>query len=218
MFPAESAAVPERIVLVGGGGHCRSAIDVIEATGEYHIRGFLDRDPSLGEILEYPRLGSDEEIASLSSEGLAFCITVGQLESSGVRRRIYGEIEAARGRLPVIVSPLAHVSRHSSLGAGTIVFHRAIVNASCKVGKCCILNTGSLVEHDSAVGDFCHISTGVCINSMVRLGDDVFIGSNATIKQAIRVCSGAVVGAGAVVIHDIDMPGMYVGNPARKVR
>ena len=38
--------------------------------------------------------------------------------------------------------------------------HGAIVNKNCKIGKNCIVNTGSILEHDTIIGDNCHISTG----------------------------------------------------------
>ncbi len=50
-----------------------------------------------------------------------------------------------------------------------------------------------------------------------RIGNNVSIGSNATIL-AVSVCDAVVIGAGAVVTRDIIEPGVYVGNPARKIK
>jgi acetyltransferase-like isoleucine patch superfamily enzyme len=44
------------------------------------------------------------------------------------------------------------------------------------------------------------------------------VGAGATVIQYVSICQECVVGAGAVVIKDISEPGIYVGNPARKVR
>jgi acetyltransferase-like isoleucine patch superfamily enzyme len=49
------------------------------------------------------------------------------------------------------------------------------------------------------------------------VGDRVSIGSNATLLP-VRVCSDVVIGAGSVVTRDITEPGVYAGNPARKLR
>jgi acetyltransferase-like isoleucine patch superfamily enzyme len=49
------------------------------------------------------------------------------------------------------------------------------------------------------------------------VGDRVSIGSNATILP-VNICSDVVIGAGAVVVRDIDKPGIYAGNPARRLR
>jgi acetyltransferase-like isoleucine patch superfamily enzyme len=50
-----------------------------------------------------------------------------------------------------------------------------------------------------------------------EIGDRVYIGSNATILP-VSVCSDVVIGAGSVVTHDIAVPGIYAGNPARLLR
>ena len=45
-------------------------------------------------------------------------------------------------------------SKDASVGEGTTIGHQAIVNAGANVGKCCIVNTKSLIEHDSFIGNF----------------------------------------------------------------
>ena len=38
----------EKIVLLGGGGHCRSIIDVIELENKYKIVGIVDKKELIG--------------------------------------------------------------------------------------------------------------------------------------------------------------------------
>jgi len=49
-----------------------------------------------------------------------------------------------------------------------------------------------------------------------RIGNHVYIGSNATILPA-NICDNVVIGAGSVVTKNIVEPGIYAGNPARKI-
>jgi acetyltransferase-like isoleucine patch superfamily enzyme len=49
------------------------------------------------------------------------------------------------------------------------------------------------------------------------IGNNVSIGTNATILP-VTICDNVVVGAGAVVTRNIVEPGVYAGNPARKIR
>jgi len=48
------------------------------------------------------------------------------------------------------------------------------------------------------------------------VGDHVSIGSNATILP-VTICDHVVIGAGAVITKDITEPGVYAGNPAKKI-
>jgi len=50
-----------------------------------------------------------------------------------------------------------------------------------------------------------------------RIGARVSIGSNATILP-VQICDDVVIGAGAVVTRNITQPGIYAGNPARRLR
>jgi len=53
----------QSIILIGGGGHCKSCIDVIEATNQFVIKGILDITQKLGEkILGYPIIGTNNDI------------------------------------------------------------------------------------------------------------------------------------------------------------
>lgn len=50
-----------------------------------------------------------------------------------------------------------------------------------------------------------------------KIGNKVSIGSNATILP-VEICDNVVIGAGAVVTKDIKEPGVYAGNPAKKLK
>ncbi len=187
------------LVLVGGGGHCRSCIDVVEAAGEWRIAAILDVANRVGErVLGHAVTGTDAEIERYVADGMVFLVTVGQIKSADVRMKLYERIRAAGGRQPTIVSPHAYVSPHAKLGEGTIVMHRAVVNAGAIVGDNVIINTMALVEHDARVGNHCHISTAAVVNGEAIIGERSFVGSNAIVHQCAQVPDGSVVPAGTV--------------------
>jgi len=41
----------EKIILIGGGGHCKSCIDVVEQQGKYQIAGIVDLPEKLHQKL-----------------------------------------------------------------------------------------------------------------------------------------------------------------------
>jgi sugar O-acyltransferase (sialic acid O-acetyltransferase NeuD family) len=206
----------KKIVLVGGGGHCKSVIDVIEMEGSYSIAGIIDIKEKLGlRILGYEICWTDEHIAELVKKYENFLITIGQIRNPDARITLYEKIKGLEGKMPVLVSPKAHVSRHATIGEGTVVMHHAVVNAEASVGKNNILNTGCLLEHDVEVGDHCHVSTKAVINGGTRIGDRVFVGSSSVLSQTISVGSDSVISSGSVVRKSIPAHAMAFGNPAR---
>jgi len=207
------------IILVGGGGHCISCIDVIELEGKYNIIGILDLPEKVGQkILGYEIIGTDEQIKDYVKTCLYFLITVGQIKSAGIRKKIFNKIKEVDGSLPVITSPQAYVSKHATIDEGTIIMHHAVVNAYAKIGKCGIINSKALVEHEAIIGDFCHISTAACINGQVTIGANSFIGSNSTISNNISVAENTVIAADSQVLKNINESGTYIGNPLKRIR
>jgi len=188
------------ILIIGGGGHCKSVIDVIESTGKYKIYGIIDIKEKVGQkVLDYKIIGTDDDLEKYRNDiELAF-IAIGFINSVELRIKIYNKLKQLNFKLPVIISPLAYVSKHSFIDEGTIVMHYAVINAGAKVGKNCIINTKALIEHDAIIEDFCHISTGAIINGGVIVGKSSFIGSNATTKQYIKIPEHSFIKAGKVV-------------------
>ncbi|MEY3721632.1 MAG: hypothetical protein RL618_2151 [Pseudomonadota bacterium] len=192
------------VLLIGGGGHCRSVIDVIESSAHFQVAGIVQpTSDGLAPILGYPVRGDDDALPDLLGQTPCALVTVGQLTSASLRKYLYGKLLDLRAKIPVVVSPHAHVSRHAQLGLGTVVLHGALVNAAALVGENCIINSMALVEHDARIGPHCHISTGARLNGGVEVGAGCFIGSGAVIHQGVTIGAGSVIGAGCVICHDV---------------
>ena len=192
------------IVLIGGGGHCKSCIDVIEQEDKYSIAGIVDVMEKLHQkILSYEIIATDSDLPNLVREYDFFLITLGQIKSPEKRIRIFQTLKESGVKLPVIISPLAYVSKHARIEEGTIVMHYALVNAGAKIGKNCIINSRALIEHDAIIADHCHISTGAIVNGGVKIGSGSFFGSNAVCKEYIEIGENAVIGCGATIVKNI---------------
>lgn len=178
----------EKIILIGGGGHCHSVIDVIEQTNKYEIIGIIDTKENIGKkVLDYKVIACDDDLETIFETCKNAIITVGQIESNKTRVKIYNKLKQIGFNLPVIISPIAYVSKHSVIDEGTVIMHHVLINANVKIGKNCIINTKVLIEHDCIVEDNCHISTASVINGGVIVKENSFFGSNATSKQGIEI-------------------------------
>lgn len=190
------------LLLIGSGGHARACIDVIEQQGCYQVAGLVGmREEMHIQHFGYHVIATDEDLPQLVKLYQYVLIAVGQIRSPDSRLRLYQQATSLGFQLPTIVSPSAHVSRHASLGAGTIVMHGAIVNAGASVGENCIINTRALVEHDATVHDHCHISTGAILNGGCVVGSGSFVGSGSVIKEGITLGKRSFVGMSLSVRH-----------------
>ena len=116
----------------------------------------------------------------------------------------------------VFVGPFVEIQKGAMVGARTRIQSHALVCELVSIGADCFISHGVMFINDRfgnggpAKGDW-------SLWEPTHVANRVSIGSNATILP-VRICEGAVIGAGAVVTSDIGEPGIYAGNPARKIR
>jgi acetyltransferase-like isoleucine patch superfamily enzyme len=108
------------------------------------------------------------------------------------------------------------------------------IQKDVEIGNSCKIQSHTFICELVKIGNHCFIAHGVMfINDLFQagkpaggdktkwkstiIGDNVSIGSNATILP-VNIVNDVVIGAGAVVTKDINEPGVYAGNPARKLR
>jgi sugar O-acyltransferase (sialic acid O-acetyltransferase NeuD family) len=193
-----------QLILVGGGGHCRSCIDVIESTKSYEIAGIVAQiGAEESPVLSYPIIGTDNDLDGLMRNCPTALITVGQIKTPELRKRLFQLVQDSGGTFPVVTSPHAYVSGRAKVGAGTIVLHGATINVGASVGVNCIVNSHALVEHDVNIGSHTHISTGARVNGGVSIGEGTFLGSGAVVNEGITIGNNCVIGSGALIRSDV---------------
>lgn len=196
-----------KIILQGGGEHARVVLDCLLDNG-VEVLGLFD-PVHTGELFGVPHLGKYDP---KSHKGALQLIAIGD---NSVRRRV-----VLRGghKFAKAIHRSAIVSEFASVGVGTMVLHRAVVQAQAKIGKHVIINTGAQVDHDCVIGDFVHLAPGVILCGTVTVDEGAFIGAGAIVIPGKKIGAWATVGAGAVVTEDIPDHAVAVGNPARVVK
>lgn len=114
------------------------------------------------------------------------------------------------------VGPFVEIQKDVQIGSRTKVQSHTFICELVNIGKECFIGHGVMFINDlfqkggPAQGD-------KTLWKETHIGNRVSIGSNATILP-VRICDNVVIGAGAVVTKDITEPGVYAGNPAKKIK
>jgi sugar O-acyltransferase (sialic acid O-acetyltransferase NeuD family) len=209
-----------RVIVIGGSGQGRQAIDIIEQLDGTEIVGVLDRQPPADDLLVgYPVLGSDEDlaVAAKSSGATAFVVAIGDNFS---RQRVLARSTAqCRGLEPVsVVHPSAVVARTADIGPGSIIMAGVVVSNGCRVGTGALLGTRSSLDHDCELGDFASLAPAATTGGGVRIGECTAIGLGADVIHGVTIGNNSVVGAGALVLEDVPDRVVAYGAPARVAR
>lgn len=208
-----------KLVLIGGGGHCKSVLDTALRMDVFEEIVITDQNIALGtEILGIKVAGTDDVLATLHLKGFEYAfIAVGSITSTTLRRKLVEKAEKIGFYFSTIIDPSAVISESASIGEGTFIGKNSIINVNAKIGLHCIVNSGVIIEHECRVCDCSHISVGSILCGDVEVGMDSFIGAGSTVIQGVKVGSHSVIGAGSVVMKDIPDNVKAYGNPCKVV-
>lgn len=198
--------VEHKVILLGGGGHAKVVIDCLLAQGR-EVVAVVDQK-NKGALLGIRR---HEKYDPLLHRDAALLIAIGD---NKVRQKLAAQTSHS---FTSTVHPSAIVSSFATTGDGTMILHRAVVQAECVIGKHVILNTGSQVDHDGHIGDYVHIAPRAVLCGNVTVGEGTLIGAGAVILPGVRIGKWAVVGAGAVVTKDVEDRAVVAGVPGRVI-
>ena len=195
----------KKLLLIGGGGHCKSVLDSLQATKEYSQIGIIEKSRVKGDaIWEVPIVGVDEDLAELFHQGYKYAFfSVGSTANPTMRTRFFEDLKHIGFQIPNVVDPSAVISRHAHLGEGVFVGKNAVINASARIGNGSIINTSAVIEYDCKVGDFAHISSGTVLNGGAQVGDYSHIGAGTIVKKKVVIGSYAMIGPGSIVQNNI---------------
>ncbi len=208
----------KKLLLIGGGGHCRSVLDAVRKTGRYAEIGIVEKDRQAA-CPGVPVIGCDDDLPLLRKAGWSDAfVTVGSIGDTALRRRLHAMILALGFTIPVVIDPGAELAEDVRLSPGVFVGKRAVVNSGAVIGECAIVNTGALVEHDCVLGAFSHVSTGAVLCGGVVVGNDTHVGAGSVVRQYLEIGQRSVIGIGSVVTGNIPDDVVAYGVPCRVMK
>lgn len=206
------------VVIIGAGGHAKVIADIIIKSGD-NLLGFLDDNKEIGTVIikntNYAVIGKIEDSIKIyeKNSNVSFIIGIGNNQIRKIIAEKYNNLNYYTA-----IHPSAQIAMDVDIEAGTTIMASACINTSAKIGKHCIINTASIVEHDNLISDFVHLSPNVTSCGTVTIGKLSHIGAGTTIKNNINITTECIIGAGTVVVKDIEEKGTYVGLPAKKIK
>lgn len=204
----------KKVIILGASGHSKVIADIIIKSNDCLV-GFLDDNLDIqGKVIFGGKkvLGTIEEDISKYSDCL-FIIGIG---NNNIRKNISSKYSKLKWY--TAIHPNAVIANEVEIGEGTVIMAGVIINTGTKVGKHCIINTSSSLDHDNLLEDYVHISPGSHLAGTVKVGEGTWICAGVTVINNISIGEDNIIGAGATVIKNIyDKDCTFVGLPARKI-
>ncbi len=208
------------LFVIGSSGHASTVLEAIELQGEYRVLGLLDSFEQKGkEKHGYPVIGAAEEAAELAKAYActSFFIAIGD------NWKRWGMASKLMESLPSIefataVHPSVLISKTARVAHGCFLMAGVIVCANARIGRGCIVNTASTVNHDCMLADYASLSAGVHLGGACAIGIRSSVGLGSTVREKRLIGRDTVIGAGAVVLDDMPDEVVVYGVPAKVIR
>jgi sugar O-acyltransferase (sialic acid O-acetyltransferase NeuD family) len=209
-----------KLLLVGGGGHCKSIIDSIINHKVWSDIKIIDLGIEKGTLIDSIEvIGKDDDLLELYKSGYTHAfVSLGSVGNTDKRKKIFNFLKKIGFVIPIIIDSTSIISKFSYIGEGSYIGKKVIINSNVTLGICSIINTGAIVEHDCEIGDFVHVAPGSVISGTVKIGSNTHIGTNSTIKNNVIIGKDTIIGVGSVVVNNIASNVIAFGNPCREVK
>lgn len=190
--------------LYGASGHAKVIIDILKAN-EVDVDGLIDDNPEINDLLGYPVFHGIENLFPL-------IISIG---NNNIRRKI---AEKLRGEFGIAIHPSALLSPYASVGEGSVIMQGTILQSCVQVGRHCIINTGTSIDHECIIEDYVHVSPHSTLCGNVSVGEGTWVGAGTTIIPGVKIGRWSIIGAGSVVTKDIPDRVLAVGNRCKVLK
>lgn len=203
----------DKLIIIGASGHGKVVADIAIKMSKWQSIAFLDDDEFIKTSMGLEVIGKTADALTYKDEA-DFFVAIG---SNATREKIQVKLIEEGLNVVSLIHPSSVIGTDLEIGIGTAIMAGVVINSASRIGKGCIINTSSSLDHDNIIEDYVHISPGVNLAGTVRVGKGSWIGIGSVVSNNVKICSGCKVGAGAVVVKDITEPGTYVGVPVRRV-
>tara|TARA_B110000027_G_C16122313_1_gene303965 strand:+ start:8914 stop:9582 length:669 start_codon:yes stop_codon:yes gene_type:complete len=198
------------IAIYGSGGHAKSIYNLIKNKKKIT---FFD------EKKKFLKIGSEifsikGGIKKLINEKNKISHVVIAIGDNEIREKNY-KILKKKFKFATLIHPKSNCAYGVKIGDGTVVMPGSLINTDTVIGKNCIINCNSSIDHDCVIKDHTHICPGVIIGGNVTVGKNSWIGLGSKIIQNCVIGDNVFVAAGSVVIKNIKSNSFVKGVPAK---
>lgn len=211
----------KKIIIFGTGLNSRVVLNEIENLKEYKCIGFID-DIFKKELFSLSNkktsyLGKISDLNKYFDNNTYGIISWGDnFKRKEIVKNVYSI--SKEFKWASIVSKKSIISKKVNIGEGTLIMPGTVINFNSNIGRHCIINTNSTIEHDNRFDDFSACGPGVTTSGNVTVGELSYLGVGSSIMHGVAILKNTVVGGQSYVNEDCASDSVYYGVPAKKIR
>ena len=212
----------KKIIIFGSGDHAKVVLTEILKLKEFKFLGFCDEKKKnkvvhIVKNKKFKVIGNFKEVKKLCKKNKINGI-IG-IANNKVRKKIVQQTKNIKNLLwKKIISKDATLNGDVEIGEGTFISSGTIINSKTTIGKHCLINTRSSIDHDCAIDDYSGTGPGVIFGGNVKIEQLGYVGIGSIIKDGVKIGKNSFIGAGSLVLKNCEKNWIYYGSPANKIQ
>ena len=166
------------LLILGAGGHGRVVSETAELEGRWERIVFLDDRRDVDVVLGHRIIGKINEYVRFADEYEYAIVCIGDNDK---RMDLIEKLLKVGYKVTVSIHPKAVVSKYCEIGEGSVILAGAVINTSARIGRGCIININSCIDHDCIVSDGVHVCSGAVVRSGCSIGELSYIGAGTCV-------------------------------------
>lgn len=210
----------KKLVVYGMGETAEIVADYFQRDSNYEVVAFTVDSAyrSADTVNGLPVVNFEEVTALYPPAEYEMFVAASFSKLNRIRAAMYQKAKDAGYRCASYVNSNAFKWHNVEIGENVFVFEENVLQYKVKIGNNVILWSGSHIGHQTQIGDHCFISLNVVISGFCNIGSSCFLGVNSSFNDGITMGKDSITGNSTVVIKNLEEGGIYVGNPAKKIK
>jgi sugar O-acyltransferase (sialic acid O-acetyltransferase NeuD family) len=210
----------KKLVVYGTGETAEIIADYFQRDSPYEVVAFtVDHDFKTADELNGLPVIDFEEVENVYPPGeFEMFVAASFNKLNRIRATMYAKAKDKGYRCASYVNTNAFKWHNVSIGENVFVFEENVLQYKVKIGNNVILWSGNHIGHQTEIHDHCFISSHVVISGFCKIGAYCFLGVNSSFNDGITMGKDSLTGNSTVVVKDLEEGGVYVGNPAKKIK
>ena len=204
------------LVIIGAGSFGEEMLDNIcwinEEKPRWNLLGFID-ETRTGDVNGVKILGKLEDFLKMDKNIQYFVASIEGKE----RERVMQICRAAGFSAAVIIGVKSSIEENVQIGEGCYLGYKTKLYHGTRIGEGVILEHISLVNAETEIGAYSTCRLYISAGRGTRIGKYNHFDARCIVDDGVATADNCRFKIGTVVLQNIDVPGVYVGIPAKPV-
>ena len=210
----------QQVIIYGDSNFAEQVYYQLKTDGRYKILAFTVDETKYqkNSFNGLPVIPFQQLIKKYSPNEVEIFPAIGYSKLNTIRKIATTEIEQAGYKLFTYISKNAHVSINAEIGCGCYICEFVSIGSNSKIGKSTIILPHASIAHDVNITSYSFLSHSTTIGGFTSIKNNTFFGLGSIVKNNITVDEFNIIGAATNVIKSTEPYGIYIGNPATRLK